>query len=182
VRTWEGGTLTDPDSGAPEVDRYTRVRGSASHEAGWDTTLERFIGWGLPQVTTYNGEQRKLYLQTVMPMVFREQTRGWTGIFGAVPRHLQIRDPGRRAAEFLLSLDAYERARRREKLRAEETSTSREPLERAPGPCRPAKSSPPASSSEAMMSSVFAARFIRASNFARDDRRVRPDEARRQSW
>src|SRR5262249_3952322 len=71
-------------------------------------------------------ETRKLYLQTIAPLLFREQTRGWTGILAAVPRHYQIRDPGRRAVEFLLSLDAYERARRREELRVEEASIAAE--------------------------------------------------------
>lgn len=126
IRSWEAGRLTDPSAESPEVDRYTRVSGSASNEAGWHTALERFIGWELPQVTIYSGDSSKLYLQSVMPMLIREQTRGWTGIFGAVPRHLQIRDPGRRAVEFLLSLDAYERARRREELRAQETAIGAE--------------------------------------------------------
>lgn len=120
VRTWQAGMLTDPNQEAQEIDQYTRVPGSATNRAGWHTSVERFIGWQLPEVTTYNGESRKLYLQTVMPLLFREQTRGWSGVLNAVPRHFQIRDPGRRAVEFLLSLDGYERARRREELRTEE--------------------------------------------------------------
>lgn len=122
VRTWPAGKITQPDADVPERDLYTRVRGSARNEAGWHTQLARFVGWELPQVTTYEGSATQLYMQVFFPLLFVEQTRGWARIFGAIPRYLHIRDPGRRAVEFLLSLDAYERARRREELRARESA------------------------------------------------------------
>ncbi|WP_028061198.1 SMC family protein [Candidatus Solirubrobacter pratensis] len=122
VRTWEAGKLTDPQADVPVRERYTRVPGAAQNEAGWHTQLTRFLGWQLPRVTTWTGDSVPLYMQSFWPLLFVEQSRGWASIFGAIPRYLRIRDPGRRAVEFLLQLDAYERARRREELLARDAA------------------------------------------------------------
>lgn len=120
VRTWRGGKLSNPTDGAPSEDYFTRIAGSATRGAGWHGRLAGFLGWSLPEVATYDGATVPLYVQVFFPLLFVEQTKGWSSIFGNIPRYLPIRDPGRRSVEFLLGLDAYERAHQREVLRGRE--------------------------------------------------------------
>lgn len=121
VRVWPAGKITNPEDSTAARDLYTRLPGSASQEAGWHTQLQRFAGWDLPEVATYEGTAVPLYMQVFFPLLCIEQIRGWAGIWSGVPRYLRVRDPGRRAVEFLMSLDANDRARRRDMLRAKVT-------------------------------------------------------------
>jgi hypothetical protein len=119
VQLWDGAALSDPSSCTRKPDAFIRTAGSASREAGFHTQLANFAGWGLPQVTRYDGSSALLYLQLLFPFFIVEQLRGWVGVRANVPRFLQVRDPDRRAVEFLLALDAEERASRREALQAQ---------------------------------------------------------------
>lgn len=99
-------------SDATRQDFYVRRPGAAQREAGFHHFLARRIGWTLPEVPTFNGSYVPLYLETIAPLWFVEQKRGWSGIQAQTPTYLQIRDVRRRALEFTLQLDAQERARR----------------------------------------------------------------------
>lgn len=125
VQLWDGLVLTEPAAARRRPDAFVRTGGSATRPSGYHTQLAEFFGWDLPDVTRYDGTTSPLYLQLLLPFSFVEQQRGWAGVRANVPRFLQVRDPDRRALEFLLGLDADHRARRREALQAEEGSIRR---------------------------------------------------------
>lgn len=118
VQLWQGHAVSDPGSERPAGDAFVRTPGSASREAGFHTRLARFIGWELPQVVTFEGGQSLLYLQLLFPLLFVEQSRGWSGVRKNVPRFLRVRDPDLRAVQFLLDLDAGGRLQQREEIEA----------------------------------------------------------------
>ncbi|MEL6896492.1 MAG: hypothetical protein AAFP90_10350, partial [Planctomycetota bacterium] len=118
IGVWYGPALSDP--GEYEFrDFFVNRAGGATHEAGFHRELARFLGWELPQVPTFDGNESPLYLQVLFPFFFVEQKRGWSSVTPIVPSHLRIRHPHERAVEFLLSLDAYRNAVRRQELELE---------------------------------------------------------------
>lgn len=118
VRLWDGRALTQPGTERPRGDTFVRGDGSASREAGFHMQLARFIGWELPDVVAYDGKRRPLYMQLIFPLLFVEQQTGWTGVRDNVPTYLRVRDPALRAVQFLLDLQAVDRAGAREELDA----------------------------------------------------------------
>lgn len=118
VSAWEGGALTDPTGAHPTRDLFVRIEGAARREAGLHRRLADFIGWDLPDVTRWDGTSAPLYMEILAPMIFVEQTRGWAGIASVMPRYLRVRDPDRRAVEFLTGLSGLTRAREREAVAA----------------------------------------------------------------
>src|SRR4051812_36469015 len=64
------------------------------------------MGWDLPQVPRFDGNEGPLYLEAVFPMFFVEQKRGWSATQGPFPTFLRIQDIARRVMEFLLDLEA----------------------------------------------------------------------------
>jgi hypothetical protein len=126
ISVWAGAKLTDPSSDAPRSEFYVGYPGSAQREAGFHSRLAEFIGWDLPQVQRYDGSETPLYMQVIFPLLYVEQKHGWAGVLANMPDYLQIRDPGARAIEFVLDLDASVRAKRREELQDEENQIKRE--------------------------------------------------------
>jgi len=119
ISAWEGGVLTYPSGAHATQDFFVRVPGAARREAGLHRRLADFIGWDLPEVTAWDGGSSPLYMEILAPMFFVEQTRGWAGIASVMPRYLRVRDPDRRAVEFLVDLSGLTRAREREAITAE---------------------------------------------------------------
>lgn len=113
VKTWRGRGLTDQGDVTKQGDYYAREPGAASRAAGYQSFLDSFIGWTMPLVSRFEGDPVPLYAEVVAPFLFVEQTRGWSRIAATVPRYLGIRDPDRRAVEFLLSMDSLTRSRER---------------------------------------------------------------------
>lgn len=74
---------------------------------GFHWYLAQFLGWELPIVQNYEGNEVPLYLQCILPFVMTEQTRGWSSIQPPVPSQFRIRDVHKRAVEFLMGLDAH---------------------------------------------------------------------------
>ena len=122
VQLWDGLVLTNPSNAKRRSDAFLRTGGSATRPDGFHAQLTDFVGWQLPSVTRYDGTTSPLYLQLLFPFFFIEQQGGWSGVRTNVPRFLQVRDPGRRAVEFLLALDANERSQQREALRSHEVN------------------------------------------------------------
>lgn len=115
IGIWYGGALTS--TGEYEYrDFFVNRKGGATHEAGFHRELARFLDWKLPQVPTFDGNESPLYMQILFPFFFVEQKRGWSSVVPIVPTHLRIRNAHERAVEFLLSLDAYKNAVRRQEL------------------------------------------------------------------
>lgn len=118
VSIYDGPALSEPGE-YTAADYYVSRPGGATHEAGFHRELAKFLEWDLPNVATYEDRECPLYLQMIFPFVFVEQKRGWATLAPPIPTQWRIREPHRRVVEFILELDAYRVAIRRQHLRAE---------------------------------------------------------------
>jgi hypothetical protein len=117
VRTWRGPRLSRSDETGQQRDFFVHDPGASQREDGFHNFLIRFLGWELPEVTRFDGSDSPLYIETIFPMVFVEQKRGWSAIQGPFPTFFGIQDLVRRVMEFLLDLDAGNIRRERAELR-----------------------------------------------------------------
>lgn len=115
ITVHDGPALTKP-SAYPTVDYFVNRPGGATRPTGFHWFLASFLGWELPAVQTYEGNEVPLYLQCILPFVMTEQTRGWSSIQPPVPTQFRIRDVHKRAVEFLLGMDAHKIALARQEL------------------------------------------------------------------
>ena len=116
VTVYFGPALTATDATYPTRDFFVNRQGAATRESGFHHFLADFLGWDLPLVSTYDGNQCPLYLQCIFPYVIVEQTRGWSSSQPPLPTHFRLRDAHKRAVEFILNLDAHRNALRRQEL------------------------------------------------------------------
>jgi len=98
-------------------DYFVLDAGSATHPDGFHTFLAEFLSWHLPTVTRYDGTECPLYLETIFPMLFVEQKRGWSSVQGPFPTFFRIQDVARRVMEFLLDLETARNRQKRTELR-----------------------------------------------------------------
>ncbi len=120
IQTWDC-PLEEVDLGlGNQKDFFVLDAGAAVRVDGFHHRLANFIGWDLPQVPRFDGEEGLLYLETLFPMFFVEQKRGWSIVQGPLPTYLGIQDLPRRIMEFILDLDAGKVRRRRSELRKEQ--------------------------------------------------------------
>jgi predicted nucleic acid-binding Zn-ribbon protein len=117
VRTWRGPRLSLSDDRGQQRDFFVHDPGASQREDGFHYFLIRFLGWELPEVTRFDGSDCPLYIETIFPMLFVEQKRGWSAIQGPFPTFFGIQDLVRRVMEFLLDLDAGNIRRERAELR-----------------------------------------------------------------
>jgi hypothetical protein len=115
ITVWDGPALSRPGHSYVARDYYVRDPGSASREDGFHVFLAEFIGWRLPQVAKFTGDEVPLYMECMLPLFYIEQMNGWSRIQATTPRFFQIRETEKRAVEFVLNLDvlvvSYERQR-----------------------------------------------------------------------
>lgn len=116
----DGPALTEPGA-YPTTDYFVNRSGGATRPVGFHWFLANFLGWELPAVQTYEGNEVPLYLQCILPFVMTEQTRGWSSIQPPVPTQFRIRDVHKRAVEFLLGMDAHKIALARQELQLRKT-------------------------------------------------------------
>lgn len=107
IRTWLGPKLSNPERAYQQIDRYVRMEGAAQRADGFHYVLARFLGWELPMVTRHQAAPCPLYLECIFPLILIEQKHGWTGIQSRMPTHYGIKDPGKRAIEFILDLQQH---------------------------------------------------------------------------
>lgn len=120
VQTWDC-PLSEVDLGlGNQRDFFLFDAGAAIREDGFHHRLAKYIGWDLPQVPRFDGDEGLLYIETLFPMFFVEQKRGWSAVQGPLPTYLGIQDLPRRVMEFILDLDAGKVRRRRAELRKEQ--------------------------------------------------------------
>ncbi|WP_316863403.1 ATP-binding protein [uncultured Cohaesibacter sp.] len=107
ISTWSNSEA-EKNSPAKERQRdfFVHDPGSATRESGFHHYLADFLGWELPNVPRFDGTECPLYLETLFPMFFVEQKRGWSTVQGPLPTHFRIQDINRRVLEFVLNLDA----------------------------------------------------------------------------
>ena len=124
VTAWHGsaleGILTAP--AGPAQHYYVRDPGATTSAVGFHTLLLSFVGWVLPSVSKFSGGDTRLYPETIFPLMFVEQKKGWGAIEGRFPTHFGIRDVARRATEFLLALEVSHLAARRAELKEQQQS------------------------------------------------------------
>lgn len=107
ISTWS--TEETEDNGPArerQRDFFVHDPGSATRESGFHHFLASFLGWELPDVPRFDGTECPLYVETLFPMFFVEQKRGWSTVQGPLPTHFRIQDINRRVLEFVLKLDA----------------------------------------------------------------------------
>lgn len=121
ISTWDGALLSDPTRQYRQHDFFVRDSGAATHPYGFHQHLASFIGWKLPTVSKYDGDESLLYMETIFPLMIVEQKHGWGGIQSNLPTFLRIKEVAKRSIEFLAGLDAYELAIRRQRLLQEES-------------------------------------------------------------
>jgi hypothetical protein len=117
VRVWDGPILTDPTLAAKTApqDLFLHLAGSASRDLGFHKLLADLAGWVLPHVTTFTGTTTTLYSDVIFPFLVVDQ-QSWGSAAPRKVERYQIREPLRRAAEFLLMLAGPEAEVRRAEL------------------------------------------------------------------
>lgn len=94
-------------------DMYVHSAGSATNQRGFHSFLEKFIGWQLPDVPTYDDAERKLYMQLIFAAFVVEQKRGWGGFLNSINTKFGIKDANKRVVEFILGLDSLENEKKK---------------------------------------------------------------------
>ena len=117
VTVWFGPMLTEPSATAPSRQFFVRDPGAFQREDGFLHFLEAFIGWDMPVVRKYEGPEGKLPLETVFPLFWVEQKRGWSTIPAAIPTYMRVRDVQKRAVEFIMDLDVHKLELQRQRLK-----------------------------------------------------------------
>lgn len=112
-----GASLSEDAARTRQRDFYVLDGGSAVQEDGFHFFLASYLSWNLPVVARYDGTECPLYLESIFPMLFVEQKRGWSTIQGPFPTFFRIQDVARRVMEFLLNLDVAQFRRQRTELR-----------------------------------------------------------------
>jgi hypothetical protein len=105
IEVLKGPALSSPGE-YPSEQFFVGRAGDTTREMGFLHFLACFIGWDLPEVRTYQGDERPLYLQCIFPYFFVEQQRGWSTLEPPLPARYGIREPHKRVVEYLLALDA----------------------------------------------------------------------------
>ncbi|MDD9785890.1 AAA family ATPase [Priestia megaterium] len=112
----EGALLTSPEQHYSSRDMYVHLSGASNNELGFHKYLEKFIGWNLPKVSSYQGGDKKLYLQSLFPTFFIEQLRGWSDFLATVPTYYGIKNVSKKVIEYILDLDVIENERKRQEI------------------------------------------------------------------
>ncbi len=107
VKLVNGAVITERQPSPKWEDYYVREGGAATAPRGLHRRLPEFFGWNLPEVVTHAGDHVPLYMESLFPLLYVEQKHAWSNISGRFPGHLRIREPGKRAVEFLLGLDVF---------------------------------------------------------------------------
>jgi len=117
IRVNRGSALTDPSRAKGHDEYYyVGIRGAAQRERGFHSFFAEFLGIKLPLVSRYNGDDVPLYFECLLPLMFIEQVRGWSGIQMTIPKIYGIQNVGKVALEFLMKLDVSEIQRLRQEI------------------------------------------------------------------
>jgi len=100
-----GGRLTNPSEAFRTEPMYVHDPGGASNQFyGFHKWLENYLGWNLPKVLSTGNKESRLYSQLIFPAFFIEQKVGWSNYLATIP-YFGVKEPKKRAIEFLLQLD-----------------------------------------------------------------------------
>ena len=93
--------------------------GSSNSEKGFHNWLEKFLGWELPSVVTFDGKETKLYLECIFPLFFIEQKRGWSEIQANIPATWGIKNVKQNSIQFCLNVNDFTTERKLNNLESE---------------------------------------------------------------
>ena len=119
VQTWRGCRIDNVDRHGEQRDFFLHDPGAAVRDLGFHSFLAAFLDLQLPTVPRFDGSECPLYLETLWPLFFVEQKRGWSATQGPFPTYFAIQDLSRRVMEFVLRLDVGVARRRHAELRKE---------------------------------------------------------------
>ena len=119
VHAWPGRTIDSIDGDSEQRDFFLHDSGAAVRDRGFHSFLATFLGLQLPTVPRFDGSECPLYVETLWPLFFVEQKRGWSVIQGPFPTFFGIQDLSRRVMEYVLRLDIGDARRRQAELRKE---------------------------------------------------------------
>lgn len=115
VRVWRGAAITGDPSDLRHEEYFVRESGAARNPRGFHRFLTEYLNWELPVVPKYTGGEAPLYPEIIFPFLYADQ-RSW-GSAGPRPvTQYQLREPTRRAAEFLLGFTGPATAAQRYRL------------------------------------------------------------------
>ncbi|ECF3933493.1 hypothetical protein E4339_05935 [Salmonella enterica subsp. enterica serovar Waycross] len=97
---------------------YLHREGDTSRDLGFYYWFGKFAGWNIPLVPNHNGGESPLYPSVIFPTWFVEQKKGWSSIQATTPTYFNIKEPKKRAVEFVLSLDVNENIKKRNSLKS----------------------------------------------------------------
>jgi hypothetical protein len=115
IEIYEGPALSENIEFKHIKSTYVHDSGGATKEEGFHQFLENFLELRLPLVPLTNGNQTKLYLQTIFAAFIVEQKRGWSDYIANIP-YYGIRDARSHVVEYLLNLNVFENSALRNSL------------------------------------------------------------------
>ena len=122
INVWRGPVLSQNSLSPIHTDYIVREPGAATRQTGFHRLLADFIGWELPTVPMYNNaDGGLLYMETLFPLMFVEQSNGWSSLRNRFPNYFRIKDVSRRSLEFFLNFDSQDIASQRIRLNQEST-------------------------------------------------------------
>lgn len=120
ISVYSGGLITNEDNQFKKEDFFLNQEGAAQRDKGFHRFLEKFINIELPYVPKYNDDKLiPLYIQTLIPLMFIEQVRGWSGIQATIPKIYGIEAVNNLTFEYLLNLDVMQNRLKRKEIKKE---------------------------------------------------------------
>lgn len=101
-----------------------RLRNHES-ELSYFKWFSNFIGFKIPKVINQKGDFSSLYIQTIFPAFFIEQTKGWSDFLASSP-YFSIKNNNQRTIEYTLGLNALQNEVNKDKLEIEEKEIEKE--------------------------------------------------------
>ncbi|MEY9841237.1 hypothetical protein [Streptacidiphilus sp. EB103A] len=115
VRVWRGPAITASVDNLRHEEYFVRESGSARNPLGFHRFLADYLDWQLPMIPKYTGGEAPLYTEIIFPFLYADQ-RAWGSAGPRAVTQYQLREPTRRAAEFLLGFAGPETAAKRYRL------------------------------------------------------------------
>ena len=126
IKVIDGPQLTLPNDSYSINYYYLNREGSAQRDRGFHKFLSNFLMLDIPFVSRYQGADVPLYLQCIVPLMFIEQTKGWSGIQATTPKLFGIQNVNNVSIEYLLNLDVQKNKLLRERLAKEKVEINQE--------------------------------------------------------
>ena len=118
ISVYFGSLITNENNQFKKEDFFLNQDGAAQRDKGFHKFLEKFMDIKLPFVSKYNDDKQiPLYIQTLIPLMFIEQVRGWSGIQATIPKIYGIEAVSNLTFEYLLNLDVMQNRLNRKEIK-----------------------------------------------------------------